>query len=220
MPLTPADIHNMEFRDPLPGERGYDRDEVDAFLGVAERAFTRLVGQNRALRDRLRRPSGGPGHEDTDQLDREAAALAAELERLRAEQLRAEQQTRALGVELARAREEQRPATAGGQRPADGADRVVAVARRHADDHLREAETKARALLDTARAKADQVTSDAQLLAATIDSDARHQHAVAINGLADEREAALAEIARLTDVLLDRHAGMRALIEDRLHDLG
>jgi DivIVA domain-containing protein len=204
MPLTPADIHDMEFRDPLPGERGYDREEVDAFLGVAERAVARLTGQNRALRERLQRTPATP--------EREAAELAAELDRLRAEQARAEQDARALTAELARARES--------QRPADGNDRVVAVARRHADDHLREAEDKARALLDTARAKADQVTSDAQLLAATIDSDARHQHAVAINGLAGERDAALAEIDHLTGLLRDRWAGMRALIENRLYDLG
>ncbi|GIE81894.1 hypothetical protein Aph02nite_78440 [Actinoplanes philippinensis] len=202
MPLTSADIQNVEFHDPRPGERGYDREQVDAFLGVAERAFTRLNGQNRALRERLR--NAGP--------EQEAAGVAAELDRLRAEQARAEQQARTLSAELARAREV--------QRPSETNDRVLAVARRHADDHLREAEEKARALLDTARAKADQVTSDAQLRAATIDSDARHRHATAVHGLAGERAAALAEIDRLTELLRDRHAGLRDLIESRLDELG
>ncbi|BEL03029.1 cell wall synthesis protein Wag31 [Actinoplanes sichuanensis] len=210
MPLTPADIHNVEFRDPLPGERGYDREQVDAFLGVAERAFTRLNGQNRALRERLQQAPA----------ETEAAGLAAELDRLRTEQARAEERARALTAELARAREAQRPAAGDPQWSGAGDDRVLAVARRHADDHLREAEEQARDLLDKARAKADQVTSDAQLLAATIDSDARHRHAVAINGLDSERDAALAEIERLGDILRDRHAGMRELIEGRLHDLG
>jgi DivIVA domain-containing protein len=201
MPLTPADIHNVEFRDPLPGERGYDREQVDAFLGVAERAFTRLNGQNRALRERLQQF-------DPEQ---EMAGVAAELDRLRAEQARAEDQARALTAELARARE--------AHRPADGNDRVLAVARRHADDHLREAEEKARALLDNARAKADQVTSDAQLRAATIDSDARHRHATAVHGLAGERDAVLAEIDRLTELLRDRHAWLRDLIVERMREL-
>ncbi|MEU4159789.1 DivIVA domain-containing protein [Actinoplanes sp. NPDC026670] len=209
MPLTPADIHNVEFRDPLPGERGYDREQVDAFLGVAERAFTRLNGQNRALRERLQQ---APAETEAAGLAGELDRLRAERERLRAEQARAEEQARALTVELARARETPRPAA--------GDDRVLAVARRHADDHLREAEEQARDLLDKAQAKADQVTSDAQLLAATIDSDARHRHAVAINGLDSERDAALAEIERLGDILRDRHAAMRELIEDRLHELG
>ncbi|GIE34526.1 cell wall synthesis protein Wag31 [Actinoplanes italicus] len=216
MPLTPADIHNMEFRDPLPGERGYDREQVDAFLGVAERAFTRLNGQNRALRERLQRAAPEPEAAGV------AAGLAAELERTRAEQARAEQRARTLEAELTRAREEARAREGAReeQRPSEGGDRVLAVARRHADDHLREAEQKARELLDAARAKADQVTSDAELRAATIDGDARHLHATAVHGLAAEREAALVEIERLTGLLRERHARMRDLIEDRLHELG
>jgi DivIVA domain-containing protein len=211
MPLTSADIHNVKFRDPAPGERGYDREQVHAFLGVAERAFTRLNGQNRALRERLQ-------HAAPERAEADVKAVAAELDRLRDEQERAEQKARALTAELARARE-QRP-TREEQRPPEGGDRVLAVARRHADDHLREAEQKARELLDTARAKADQVTSDAQLRAATIDSDARHRHTTAVHGLASEREAALAEIAHLTGMLRERHAQMRDLIEGRLHELG
>jgi DivIVA domain-containing protein len=202
MPLTSADIHNVEFRDPLPGERGYDREEVDAFLGVAERAFTRLTGQNRALRERLQQAAP----------ERETAGVVAELDRLRAEQALAEEQARALAAELARARES--------QRPVEGSDRVLAVARRHADDHLREAEQKARVLLDNARAKADQVTSDAQLRAATIDGDARHRHATAVHGLDGERDAVLAEIERLTDIVRDRYAELRDLIEERMRALG
>jgi DivIVA domain-containing protein len=208
MPLTPADIHNVEFRDPAPGERGYDREQVHAFLGVAERAFIRLNGQNRALRERLQRAA--PDRETADAAA--VAAVAAELERLRGEQERAERQARALTAELTRAREE--------QRPSEGGDRVLAVARRHADDHLREAEQKARELLDAARAKADQVTSDAQLRAATIDSDARHRHATAIHGLAGERDAALAEIEHLTGLIRERYACARDLIEGRLRELG
>jgi DivIVA domain-containing protein len=213
MPLTPADIHNVEFRDPLPGERGYDREQVHAFLGVAERAFTRLTGQNRALRERLQQAEPEPDAAGI------AAGIAAELDRLRAEQARAEQQARALTAELARAREDESARARAEHRPSDGSERVLAVARRHADDHLREAEQKARELLDTARAKADQVISDAELRAATIDSDARHRHATEVHGLAGRRDAALAEIDRLTADLRDRRAGLRDLIEERLHQL-
>ena len=34
MPLTPADIHNVAFKKPPIGKRGYDEEEVDAFLDV------------------------------------------------------------------------------------------------------------------------------------------------------------------------------------------
>ena len=32
MPLTPADVHNVAFSKPPIGKRGYNEDEVDAFL--------------------------------------------------------------------------------------------------------------------------------------------------------------------------------------------
>ena len=32
MPLTPAEVHNVAFKKPPIGKRGYDEEEVDAFL--------------------------------------------------------------------------------------------------------------------------------------------------------------------------------------------
>ena len=36
MPLTPADVHNVAFSKPPIGKRGYNEDEVDAFLDRVE----------------------------------------------------------------------------------------------------------------------------------------------------------------------------------------
>ena len=36
MPLTPADVHNVAFKKPPIGKRGYDEEEVDAFLQDVE----------------------------------------------------------------------------------------------------------------------------------------------------------------------------------------
>ena len=35
MPLTPADVHNVAFSKPPIGKRGYNEDEVDAFLDAS-----------------------------------------------------------------------------------------------------------------------------------------------------------------------------------------
>ncbi|MBM9469262.1 DivIVA domain-containing protein [Nakamurella leprariae] len=43
MPLTPADVHNVQFKKPSIGKRGYDEDEVDAFLDKVEAELTRLI---------------------------------------------------------------------------------------------------------------------------------------------------------------------------------
>jgi DivIVA domain-containing protein len=53
MPLTPADVHNVAFSKPPIGKRGYNEDEVDAFLDLVENEMTRLIEENADLRQRV-----------------------------------------------------------------------------------------------------------------------------------------------------------------------
>src|ERR1700736_3043304 len=53
MPLTPADVHNGAFSKPPIGKRGYNEDEVDAFLNLVEARLTELIEENSDLRQRL-----------------------------------------------------------------------------------------------------------------------------------------------------------------------
>ena len=53
MPLTPAEVHNVVFKKPPIGKRGYDEEEVDAFLDIIEVELARLIEENKDLRDRL-----------------------------------------------------------------------------------------------------------------------------------------------------------------------
>ena len=53
MPLTPADVHNVAFSKPPIGKRGYNEDEVDAFLDLVETELGRLVEDNADLRQRV-----------------------------------------------------------------------------------------------------------------------------------------------------------------------
>ena len=66
MPLTPAEVHNVAFKKPPIGKRGYDEEEVDAFLDIIEVELARLIEENNDLRDpgrhrRGRRAAGGRG---------------------------------------------------------------------------------------------------------------------------------------------------------------
>ena len=65
MPLTPADVHNVAFSKPPIGKRGYNEDEVDAFLDLVENELTRLIEENSDLRQRI------------EELDRELGGGAA-----------------------------------------------------------------------------------------------------------------------------------------------
>src|SRR6201996_4469087 len=51
MPLTPAEVHNVAFKKPPIGKRGYDEEEVDAFLDIIEVELARLIEENKDLRD-------------------------------------------------------------------------------------------------------------------------------------------------------------------------
>ncbi len=59
MPLTPADVHNVVFKKPPIGKRGYDEDEVDAFLDVVEAELARLIEENAELRALVDRAGSG-----------------------------------------------------------------------------------------------------------------------------------------------------------------
>lgn len=57
MPLTPAEVHNVAFKKPPIGKRGYDEEEVDAFLDIVEVELSRLIEENND--QRARGVSGG-----------------------------------------------------------------------------------------------------------------------------------------------------------------
>src|SRR3954447_19554577 len=60
MPLTPAEVHNVAFKKPPIGKRGYDEEEVDAFLDIVEVELSRLIEENNDLRARLSSGQGAP----------------------------------------------------------------------------------------------------------------------------------------------------------------
>jgi DivIVA domain-containing protein len=62
MPLTPAEVHNVAFKKPPIGKRGYDEEEVDAFLDIVEVELSRLIEENNDLR--ARGGSGAPAEAD------------------------------------------------------------------------------------------------------------------------------------------------------------
>jgi DivIVA domain-containing protein len=190
MPLTPADVHNVAFKKPPIGKRGYDEDEVDAFLDEVERELARLIEDNNELRAQLGgggRPASAGGGADP-RIAQENAELKSQLDRLQRDKGAAEQAARAMQAELEQIRGQ------GGalQVSGDGeqqALRVLMMAQRTADDHVTDARREADKLLSDARAKAEEVTRDARAKADALERDARARHAEAMGGLDTKRTA-------------------------------
>jgi DivIVA domain-containing protein len=216
MPLTPADIHNVAFKKPPIGKRGYDEEEVDAFLDEVEQELIRLLEENGVLQDQIRRgPGPGPSAASTVVLNAEMADLAAQLERMQEARARAEQNARSVQAQLERARS----GALSGQSTGMGDSRVLAMAQRTADDHMRDAERESDSLLSGARTKSDQITSEAQLTASTIESDARRNHAEAMNSLSSKRAALLDEIDRLGQLAKSYQTALNNHVTQQLQEL-
>ncbi|HEX5346332.1 MAG TPA: DivIVA domain-containing protein [Pseudonocardiaceae bacterium] len=162
MPLMPADVAAVAFSKPPLGKRGYDEDEVDAFLDVVEAELARLIQENTDLRTRVesfeqrqfaapvdtggdRRPAESLGPPSPPPL-REQTAPGGDYNVHAA---------RVLGLAQ------------------EMADRLTGEAKAEADGMLSHARTKSEQLLSEARAKAEGMVTEARTRAETMLNDAR-----------------------------------------------
>ena len=136
MPLTPADVHNVAFSKPPIGKRGYNEDEVDAFLDLVEGELTRLLDENSDLRQRV------------DELDRELASGGG----------RAAVPTSTYAIPVAEPEPVAVAAPAIGEEQAMKAARVLSLAQDTADRLTSTARAESDKMLSDARANADEPT--------------------------------------------------------------
>src|SRR5947207_7773001 len=220
MPLTPADVHNVAFKKPPIGKRGYDEEEVDAFLDEVERELARLIEENNELRATADRGGrGGPiGPVGDPRLAQENAELKAQIDRLNRDKSAAEQAARAMQAEL----EQSRTQGGAGMITGDGeqqALRVLMMAQRTADDHVADARREADKLLSDARAKAEEVTREARAKADALERDARQRHQEAMGGLDAKRTALQKHIEELKQFEREYRTRLKAYLESQLRDL-
>ncbi len=180
MGLTPADVHNVAFSKPPIGKRGYNEDEVDAFLDLVEAELARLVEENNDLRSQV------------DQLESQLQSAQVDLDDARSQAAAAASApsaTPSVPVEEPRRLAPVPPPTAAEQTSPGGdhhvqaakvlglaqemADRLTGEAKAEADGMLSEARTKSEQLLSDARSKADSMVNESRTRAETMLNDAR-----------------------------------------------
>ncbi len=165
MPLTPADVHNVAFSKPPIGKRGYNEDEVDAFLDLVEAELARLIEENNDLRNQV------------EELDRQLSAAPIDT----GSNLRPLEPPRPVMAPVPPPMIEQ--TSPGGDHHVQAAkvlglaqemaDRLTGEAKAEADGMLGEARTKSEQLLSDARAKADGMVNEARTRTETLLNDAR-----------------------------------------------
>ena len=218
MPLTPADIHNMAFKKPPIGKRGYDEEDVDAFLDEVEQELIRLLEENQVLLEQRERVGAG-SVSAARALDAELSEFVAQLQFAQEERARAEQNARNMQIQLERARDAAPAGSGLGGGADDRTSPVLMMAQRTADEHMRDALQESETLLAEARARFEQITGEAQMMAGTIEGDARRAHTDAMNSLGVKRAALLDEIDRLGQLAQGYQAALSSHLAQQLQEL-
>ena len=171
MPLTPADVHNVAFKKPSIGKRGYDEDEVDAFLDVVEAELARLIEENNDLTSRLSSYEAGgiPAARPAPVAEAAPAAAPAAAAATAVTADGHVQAARLLGLAQ------------------ETADRLTAEAKTESDRVLADAQSQSDALITDATTRAEAAERDSRIRADALDKEAQSKYDEVIGRLADER---------------------------------
>ena len=237
--LSPAEVHNVAFKKPPIGKRGYDEEEVDYFLDVVETELSRLIEENEKLQntaaphpldeaqlaqatDQALVAENQRLSSSLDQVQRDHGQLSDSHGRLQEALQAAEARADAAQREADVARQQAASAASGGE-PADHhqqAVKVLALAQQTADQHLAGAHQEAEKTVREARANADQLhqqsnaeaqrrVDEAQARADQLKRESEERAAKTIND--SESHAASVQ---------DALEGRKSALEKRLTELG
>jgi DivIVA domain-containing protein len=238
MSLTPADVHNVAFSKPPIGKRGYNEDEVDAFLDLVEVELSRLIEENNDLRAQV------------EQLDAQLESTRADLDEARSGAAPVREEPRRLQPVPPPSPMEQTSPGSGDHHvqaakvlglAQEMADRLTGEAKAEADGMLAEARTKSEQLLSEARTKSDTMVNEARTRAetmlneartrsetlerqardkaTTLERDAQRQHAEIIGAVQTERTSLEKKIDELRTFEREYRTRLKSLLESSLREL-
>ena len=245
MPLTPADVHNVAFSKPPIGKRGYNEDEVDAFLDLVENELTRLIEENSDLRQRVAeldqelasgRTGAGAGAtqaiplyeqppqpEPPPQPAYEAAppqpaapAASDEEHHLKAARVLSLAQDTADRLTLnAKSEADKLLADARAQ-----ADQIVGEARHTAETTVADARQRADAMLADAQNRSETQLRQAQEKADALQADAERKHSEIMGTINQQRTVLEGRLEQLRTFEREYRTRLKTYLESQLEELG
>jgi len=203
MPLTPADVHNVAFKKPSIGKRGYDEDEVDAFLDVVEAELSRLIEENADLTARLTEfeAGGSPAPKAVAAPVAQAPAPAPTPAAPVSSEAVATQAARLLGLAQ------------------ETADRLTDEAKAESDKLLADARNQSDALVSDATTRAEAAERDSRIKAEALDAQAKARYDETIGKLADEKVGLEKKIEDLRKYEREYRGRLKSWISDQLSHL-
>ena len=209
MPLTPADVHNVAFSKPPIGKRGYNEDEVDAFLDLVEAEFARLIEENNDLRNQVEPIPAVPAPlmvEQTSPGDEHhlQAAKMLSLAQEMADRLTGEAKVEADGMlGEARTRTEQ----------------ILSEARFKADSMVNEARGRAETMISDARIHTETLERQAREKVLAFEREAQRKHAEILGAVNQEKAGLEKKIDELRTFEREYRARLKTYLESQLREL-
>jgi DivIVA domain-containing protein len=230
MPLMPADVANVAFSKPPLGTRGYDEDEVDAFLVLVEAELAGLIQENADLRTRV----------ESLESQRFAAPVDTRGDRGLVESLGPPspplRERTSLGgdynVHAARvmglAQEMANRLTGEAEVEADGmlsqartkSEQLVSEARARAEGMLTEARTRSETMVNDARTKAETLERQSRDRVASLERDAAAKHTELMAGLCQEKDILEKKIDELRTFERGYRTRLKSYLDSQLRELG
>jgi DivIVA domain-containing protein len=218
MPLTPADVHNVVFKKPPIGKRGYDEDEVDAFLDVVEAELARLIEENNELRS----AAGGRAPARVEERpEPPAPAPAPPVQQPREDDSARASRMLALATETAdryvneaKTQAEQMLSSA-----KSNSDRMLGDARAKSEQMVAEAKHRADSMIGDARTRAETMEREARAKAAALEQDAERRHHEVMGTLEEKRSSLERKIEELRTFEREYRTRLRSYLESHLRDL-
>lgn len=233
MPLTPADVHNVAFSKPPIGKRGYNEDEVDAFLDLVENELTRLIEENADLRQRVSemdselsgaRVGGGaqptqaiPAYEPEPEPEPVAPAWKPSPPVTQAPQPAYEPPPQPAQASLS---EDQHLKAARLMSLAqDTADRLTGTAKAESEKLLSDARANADAMLSEAKHTAETTVAEARQRADAMLADAQTRSETQLRQAQEKADALQADAERKHSEIMGTINQQRTVLEGRLEQL-
>ncbi|WP_313673549.1 DivIVA domain-containing protein [Mycolicibacterium sp.] len=212
MPLTPADVHNVAFSKPPIGKRGYNEDEVDAFLDLVETELARLLEENADLRQRV------------SELDSELVSARSGMVHTQAIPLYQPEPEpvvqQPIVVETSSANEDQGLKAARVLSLAqDTADRLTSTARAEADKMVADAQANADHIVSEARYIADTTVTEARQRADAMLADAQSRSEMQLRQAQEKADILQADAERKHTEVMGTINQQRTVLEGRLEQL-
>lgn len=234
MPLTPADVHNVAFSKPPIGKRGYNEDEVDAFLDLVETELARLLEENADLRQRVSEldselvsarsgmvhtqaiPVYQPEPEPVLQQQIVVDSGANEDQGFKAARvLSLAQDTADRLTSTARADADKLVADAQAS-----ADQILSEARYIADTTVTEARQRADAMLADAQSRSEMQLRQAQEKADILQADAERKHTEVMGTINQQRNVLEGRLEQLRTFEREYRTRLKTYLESQLEELG